>query len=178
MAGRLAYALQLWPSHTVTGVWGDGMACVSAGKAAEEFAKVGIVECMAFSSDGRFLGVSTADGALAIFDWHTGRPLNVLRSAAASVHYSSPSHVYVLQACAAQNQGCFLIQRDLSCKAMLMACRAEHGVDSTIRDLDFSPAHQDKVRSAPLIWLCFSCARQAQGCCCKALTLCHVSVYE
>ena len=81
----------------MTGVWGDGMACVSAGKAAEEFAKVGIVECMAFSSDGRFLGVSTADGALAIFDWHTGRLLNVLRSAAASVHSFKP----VSRVCAA-----------------------------------------------------------------------------
>ena len=76
--------------HTITCVWGDGVACVPAGKAAEEFAKVGIVECMAFSSDGRILGVSTADGALAIYDWHTGRPLNVLRSASASVHSFKP----------------------------------------------------------------------------------------
>ena len=44
---------------------------------------MGTVECMAFSSDGRFLGVSTADGVLTIYDWHTGRPLNVLRSASA-----------------------------------------------------------------------------------------------
>ena len=91
---------------------------------------------------------------------------------------SSPSHVYVLQACADQDIECFLIQRDLPCKEMLIACRAEHGIDSTIRDLDFSPAHQDKVKKAPLIWLSFSCARQAQGYGCKALTLCHVSVYK
>jgi WD40 repeat protein len=51
----------------------------SAGRAAEEFAKVGIVECMAFSSDGTYLGVGTADGALTIYDWHSGRSLNVLR---------------------------------------------------------------------------------------------------
>ena len=85
VAGCLADVLDLWPSHTMSRVWAEGVAYVSAGKAAEEFAKVGIVECMAFSSDGRFLGVSTADGALTIYDWHTGRPLNVLRSASASV---------------------------------------------------------------------------------------------
>ena len=49
------------------------------------FAKIGIVECMAFSSDGRVLGVSTADGALTMYDWQTGRALNVLRSAPARV---------------------------------------------------------------------------------------------
>lgn len=52
---------------------------LNAGKAAEDLASIGIVECMAFSSDGRFLGVSTADGVLTIYDWHSGRPLNVIR---------------------------------------------------------------------------------------------------
>ena len=85
VAGCLAVALGLQPSYTVIGIQGEVRAvCVSAGKAAEELAKVGIVECMAFSSDGRFLGVSTADGVLTIYDWHTGQPLNVLRSASAS----------------------------------------------------------------------------------------------
>ena len=48
---------------------------------------MGTVECMAFSSDGRFLGVSTADGLLTIYDWHSGQPLNVLRSASAFMLY-------------------------------------------------------------------------------------------
>ena len=59
--------------------WRPACCMASAGKAAEEFAKIGIVECMAFSSDGRYLGVGTADGALTIYDWQTGRALNVLR---------------------------------------------------------------------------------------------------
>ena len=63
----------------------------SAGKAEQEFAKIGIVECMAFSSDGRILGVSTADGSLTFYDWQTGHALNVLRSPAATV---SLSHLF------------------------------------------------------------------------------------
>ncbi len=57
----------------------------AAGKAEEVFAKIGIVECMAFSSDGRILGVSTADGSLTMYDWQSGRALNMLRSAPARV---------------------------------------------------------------------------------------------
>ena len=67
---------------------------ISAGKAAEEFASIGIVECMAFSSDGRILGVSTADGLLTIYDWHTGRALNVLRCPAAKFPCSRVGRLY------------------------------------------------------------------------------------
>ena len=33
-----------------------------------------------------------------------------------------------------------------TCEGVMLVCRAEHGVSSTIRDLCFSPAHKDKVR--------------------------------
>jgi len=52
------------------------------------------VECMAFSSDGRVLGVSTADGLLTIYDWHTGRALNVLRCAAAKFPAGCVCRIY------------------------------------------------------------------------------------
>ena len=67
-----------------------------AGRPAEEFARIGIVECMAFSSDGRVLGVSTADGLLTIYDWHTGRPLNVLRCAAAKLPAGRIGRLYCM----------------------------------------------------------------------------------
>ena len=52
----------------------------SAGKAEEGFAKIGIVECMAFSSDGRLLGVSTADGSLTIYDKYDTLPAQPLKA--------------------------------------------------------------------------------------------------
>ena len=67
-----------------------------AGKAEEGFAKIVIVECMAFSSDGRILGVSTADGLLTIYDWHTGRALNVLRCAAAKLPAGRIGRLYCM----------------------------------------------------------------------------------
>ena len=63
-------------------------------------------------------------------------------------------------------------------RCMSTACRSEHGLDSTIRDLDFSPAHQDKVRMPLPVLLFHLCASQAQSSCSKTLTRFHACVHN
>lgn len=137
-----------------------------ADKDRERLADFASVKCLAFSSDGRMLALGGEDGAITVVDWLTLRVLSDMRRATVMLlglvilpllafldyqcslrhrNRSFPCHLPVtMPVCSRQFvEGC-------TCSTLMQWCRhrGQNGLKDPVKDLDFSPAHKDKVLAA------------------------------